>query len=965
MKMPVEGDVRIHARLPYRPGNGSPGQDSRLLGMWTASKALRGPKIRWDETVDISNRTTFSFLVQGLAVAACLSGACSSAVRAQDLPTPLTLVGYDRDTHEPIEVPADIRAKALGIYDKHEEAFSTPPRITVTTNGEYTLFYVKRKDVDTTAAAAGNHLPFKSALSKILSTDESAVYAAPRTYKEQDICTNGIGAAVRQQGNLVKWCAADGHSAQLFADRMGYWNTELLISHEFIHLRQYEKIPGTMEDGAPSWVVEGQANGIGFGMFEREPGPGRQKIALTTKDGENSNFSFFLGLRYFDQPLDVDGWKESYPKNHPEYPVAQKASDPDHISMAGYMTGSFWRQVMRGRPRGFNAYQQMLDREGPSDPTSSLEWLQWTDAGLKAARYKDVPIWRGGVRQVFSEMVTEYADFPDIVARDRTGKLAPGRFDALIWSKGCIKVDLTASPSATVPVEILPYSARCLRVRMPTYGPQEINFVAKSASWQAVKTLPVPFSVAALGDDSCEELELGTRGQLVQHPVLVKPKQGGYCVINWQAGYAPLNEHDPNGLQGWQTMTLIYAPTVPTGDRTAKTFNLSIVQPVASVQTTGSYTVSGNGSKPKKKPLPRPRKPVEVQSNTLNIVPVETTTEECDPDDAANFLCGDTVSFAVLTGDLADTGAVVGNAILGSTNLRYLPGKFTRDGLESLGDIYAMLDLPTFNSALMQRRVSGKAEGAKYVITTKRLAEGATGTFPATIQMETAEVAGMAQTDLNSLAPKRTRTGQDGCVTIMSLQTTGSLTITVNKGGLLMGSFSADLYEQNGSEDHEVACRNPRVRAGEVSGSFATPGIFYIGPGGKYDLDFSRTLKQQEYDMDMTAQVLTPLPERSDLLPDEEMTPQTRAELAAYSAGGAGSEADPMSDTGTCDGKQISAADKSGFFAALAKGVDVDDPAMAQQMISSMSSFGTGVLAPYICKWISQGRPASYQMEEE
>ncbi|MFY2765070.1 hypothetical protein [Arenimonas sp. MALMAid1274] len=906
-----------------------------------------------------------SFLLRGLAVPVCVWLAGSSAVRAQDLPTPLTVIGLDRDTHEAVEVPADIRAKAVTIYEMHEEAFSTPPKITVTTNGEYTLFYVKRAEVNNTAAAAGNHLPFKSATSKILSTSESAVLSPLRTYRESDICTNGIGEAVRQQGNLVKWCDANGHSVQLFADRMGEWNTDLLISHEFIHLRQYEKIPGTKNDGAPSWVVEGQANGIGFGMFEREPGPGRRAIALETKDAKNSNFSFFLGLRYFDQPLDVDGWSERYPKDHPEYPVARTPEDPNHITMAGYMTGSFWRQVMRGRPRGFNAYQQMLDREGPSDPTSSVEWLQWTDAGLKAARYRDVPIWRGGLRQVFSEMVTEYADFPDIVARDRTGKLAPDTFDALIWSKGCTKVNLTASPAATVPIEILPYSARCLRVRMPTYGPQEINFVAKTSSWQFVKTLPVPFTVAAIGDDSCEELELGTRGQLVQHPVLVRPKDKGYCIINWQAGYAPLNEHDPNGLQGWQTITLIYAPTLPTGDRTAKTFNLSIVQPVASVQATGSYAVSDNGGPPQRKPLPKSRGKVEVQSNALNIVPVEATDEVCDADDAANFLCGDTVSFSVLTGDMADTGADVGNAILGSANLRYLPGTFTRDGLQSLGDIYAMLDLPTFTTGLMPLRASGKTDGAKYIISTRRLAEGATGTFPATIQVETFDSAGTGQEDLNSLAPKRTRTGQDGCVTVMSLQTTGSLTITVNEGGLLVGSFSANLYEQNSAEDPEATCRNPRVRAGQASGSFASPGLFYIGPDGPNELDFSRTLTQQHYDADMTAQVLTPLHERSDLLPDDELTPQTRAELAAYSSSGAGSGGDVPPDTGTCEGTPISAEDRSGFLAAIAKGMGNEDPATAQQMVASMSGFGTGLLAPYICRWISQGRPDTYTMEEE
>lgn len=915
--------------------------------------------------MSVPARAMLPFVIKGLLCSAGLSCAFSAMASDQPLPTPLKLVGYDRDTYEPVDVPAAIVTKALSVYEKHEDAFSTPPEISITTNGEYTLFYVRRKDTNKTAAAAGNHLPFKSATSKVLSTSESALASPIRTYREADLCNNGIGTAVREQGNLVNWCENGGYSAELFADRMGDWNTDLLVSHEFIHLRQYDRIPGTKDAGAPSWLVEGQANGIGYGMYERSPGPGRRGIALQTKGEDNGEFSFFLGLRYFDHPLDVDGWRDSYPKNHPEYPAPKTADELDHITMAGYMTGSFWRQVMRGRPQGFNAYRQMLDREGPADATSSLAWLQWTDAGLKAARYKDVPIWRGGVRQVFSEMVAEYADFPDIVARDRTDKLAPGRFDPMIWSKACIRLDLSASPTASVSVDILPYSARCLRVKMPTYGPQEINFVAKSATWQAVNTLPVPFSVAAMGDDSCDELELGTRGQLVNHPVLLKPKDAGYCVINWQAGYAPLNEHDPNGLRGWQTVTLIYAPSVPTGDRAAKTFNVSIVQPVASVSATGSYTGVDRGGDPKKKPLPKSRKQADVQANVPHLVPLETTTEACDPEDAAVFLCGDTVSFAVVVGELAETEVAAANTVIGSTNLHYGPGKITRDGLESLGEIYSRMDLSTITNRVMQRAISGDVQGAKYVITMKRIAEGTTGSFPATIQVEPTDKGDTSRDGLNSLAPLRTQTDLNGCVSILSLKTNGTVTLTVNEGGLLVGSFSANLYEANSSEDYEVACRNPRVAAGQVSGSFATPGMFFIGPGGTRELDSSRTLRQYEYDRDLAVQMLSPLSDRSDLLPDDEMTPETRAEVAAHTAGGAVAGDDPLSDTGTCAGKPISAADKSGFFAAVEKGLGIDDPAMAKQMMSTMTAFGTSVLEPYICQWIAQGRPASFEMEEE
>ena len=852
----------------------------------------------------------------------------------------LAVVGVDITRHSEIPVPKNVTDKANLVYEKHRNAFSAPPPIDTRYDGRINIFYIKRTTSNATAAAAGNLLPYNPSG---LDTDSP----------QGRIC---LGESPRRE----KWCSDSHYSVKLNADRMAEWSTPILLSHEFIHLRQYQNIPGSKNRGAPFWLVDGQANGIGFGLMEREKGFGRRAMALHTKDMENSNFSFFLGLRYYDRPLDVDRWKSIFPVNHPEYGLeGNKDRSNDHVEMAGYMTGSFWRHVMRGRPKGFNAFQQMLFRAGPDDPTSSLQWLRWTDSGLKAATFNEARIWRGGVRQVYSEMIAELADFPDIVARNRTGKLRADYFDSLLWSEGCQKVDLMVEGAASVRLKIFPYSARCLRIRMPSGGFKEKNLVESGTPGLLGSNLPPPFNVTAVGTGRCKDLALGTRGQLLGSPLVFNPSRTGNaassCAAMWEAAFAPLNISDPNGLQGWQTVVLINAPDSPRDGMEATEFTLNFVRPTAKTRLSGSHTVK-RGDRKTKKPLPDAGGRDETQISQPVMREIDPG-EPCDADGAAIFKCGDVMGFSIATGKDATGIARMADILTKGTKLHYPAGEFTRDGFDSLGTIYANADFAAQAQAASLRMASGEIDGMMIGVAMPRLEEGQTGSFPATVY------AGddLSETGLNSLSGARTRSDGTGCRQILSYATNGTVNITANGMGMLAGSLSATLYEDN--PDDEAACTAPRVRAGEVTVSFATPGFVSIGPNGKYALDFARAEEDALAQQDIVLQMMTPMEERSDILPEDEMRPETRAQLAAYrTSGGAASSA---ATGGQCKGSAISPDDSEQFMRAVAAGSGADDPATINQVLGALRQMGGAILAPYICQWIEAGRPARFELGED
>ncbi|WP_263587886.1 hypothetical protein [Sphingopyxis sp. GC21] len=868
------------------------------------------------------------------------STALSSLAAAQDSKAPpaeLEVFGVDLTTDKEIAVPPEVMAKARGIFDLHRDKFGSPPHIDTRQNGKINAFYIKRAKANPAAASAGDNLPYKGP------------FQIPLTAK-YDLC--GGGAAKGAEN----WCKSGQFSFRMFADAISAWNAELLISHELIHLRQYEKSPGTKAGGAPFWLVEGQANGIGYGLLEREPGFSRKAIALKTKGLKNANFSFFLGLRRYDVPLDINRDTGLYPIDHPEY-FRELLRDEDgnlhsdgYLDYAGYQTGSFWRHVMRGRPAGLLAYKKMLDRPGPSDPTNSHAWLKWTDSGLKAATYSrrgtTVPIWRGGLRQVFSEMVTELADLPDIVVKNRTDKLAAPYFDALLWTRSCKNIDLTQATAASLRVTVHPYAAQCMRVKMPIENATGTNAAAP----------PAPFSVAASGNGVCDDLELGTRGQLLAQPKSFKAKAGASgtnCALVWNAGFAPLRPEDPNGLRGWQTVLLINAPSDPDRQKTHDVL-LNFVRPVAASTLAGTHSVDGAGGKKRKKPLPKLKGTPEIQqADPLLVDP--TPDESCDARQAAVLACGDIVALSIVSGDASEI-ARAGEILSAGIAMQYPQGGLGNYAVKTLGELYQQgQQFEARAGALQARAMGGNLNGATIAIAMKRPEEGVVGRFPARVEVEPLDrQPGENSAALTSLTARQTRPIGNGCVDVLSYQTNATVEISVNQPGLLMGSVSATLYEPNA--DDEAACREPIVAAGTVQVSFSTPGVFPVGPGGRYQVDPARSEFQQLIVQDMAAMMAMPLEERSDTPADDEIDPAAGNRFAGSRAGsGAGTVAQ-------CQGTMVSDADLDAFIRATAAGAGEGDPQLSAQIAQSMRALEPAILAMAVCRWIAAGRPSTFAL---
>lgn len=877
-----------------------------------------------------SSRSTLHAFWIAMAGSTALSG-FAAAQDSKAPPTELEVFGVDLTADKEMAVPPEVKAKARRIFDLHRESFGSYPHIDTRQNGKINAFYVKRAKASPAAASAGDNLPYKGP------------FQIPLTAK-YDLC--GGGAAKGAEN----WCKSGQFSFRMFADAISAWNAELLISHELIHLRQYEKSPGMKAGGAPFWLVEGQANGIGYGLLEREPGFSRKAIALKTKGLKNANFSFFLGLRRYDVPLDINRDTGLYPIDHPEY--FREVSDPGgYLEYAGYQTGSFWRHVMRGRPAGLLAYKKMLDRPGPSDPTNSQAWLKWTDSGLKAATYSrrgaTVPIWRGGLRQVFSEMVTELADLPDIVVKNRTDKLAAPYFDALLWTRSCKKIDLTQATAASLRVTVHAYAAQCMRVKMPIESATGTNAAAP----------PTPFSVAASGNGVCDDLELGTRGQLLAQPKSFKAKAGASgtnCALVWNAGFAPLRPDDPNGLRGWQTVLLINAPSDPDRQKTHDVL-LNFVRPVAASTLTGTHSVDDAGGKKRKKPLPKLKGTPEIQQADPLIVD-PTPDESCDAGQAAILACGDIVTLSIVSGDASEI-ARAGEILAAGIAMQYPQGGLGNYGIKTLGELYQEgQQFEARAGALQARAMGGNLNGATFAIAMKRPEEGVVGRFPARVEVEPLDrQPGESSAALTSLTASQTRPIGNGCVDVLSYQSNAMVEISVNQPGLLMGSVSATLYEPN--PDDEAACRQPIVAAGTVQVSFSTPGVFPVGPRGRYQIDPARSEFQQMIIQDMAGMIAMPLEERSDTPADDEIDPAARNRLTSGRAGsGAGTAVQ-------CQGTAVSDADLDAFIRAIAAGAGEGDPKLSAQIAQSMRAIEPAMLATAVCRWIAAGRPATFALE--
>ncbi len=846
----------------------------------------------------------------------------------KEAPKTLPLFGYDEDSASEIPVPGKVQADVDRIYRLYSKRWSVPTMDTMY-NGKIVGFYRKRneRNFDSVAASFGNYLPYKD-----------PGIGSPRQVM---LCKKpGIAAS--------NWCTEASHSVRFNADRANEWNFKLLASHEFIHSKQRDYIGNANWRFLPPWILDGQGNGFGYGLLENLPNLARKDIARKTATMDNSNFSFFLGLRYYDHPLDVDSIAQSYPRNHPEY-YAEAGSPGAHVIMAGYMTGSFFRHILRGRPGGLKAVKHLMSRPSPRTKDSNA-WLAWMDNGLKSDPNK---IWPRGVREVYAEMIAELADMPDLIARARFGKLAAASYDKLLWADGCKAVDLTTGRTWTGAVPIRSLAARCFRVKLP---PDGLDMTGEAAS-MAGTDMPPAFSVTARSTTGgCGDFELTSRAEVVEDPLVAKATGNpNDCTTKWHSYYLPLNPNAPGGLKGWQTVLLTNVPSRPANAR-GHMLQVTFVRPGAEASVEAEATVEDPVRKTKVKsraPKPGP-KPIVVPQRT-HVVEREPAVG-CDAEAQATLQCGNEMTVVLAYGQIADLTAGSSSAgnILGHM---YPQGQFTREDYVSTGNA---IQKALFETGGLSRAAAGLASsggllgGASVKLSLPQLADGQTGTFPARVDIGWLDVATKAEASIASLTAAKTRS--DGqCVFVESRRSDATVTITMNDHGGLVGTLNARLYEEN--PEPESACRTPILPAGQISLSFATPGVIYSGEGG-YSFDTENYAERMQSAQSIAMQVAMPLAERSDHLetwPDG-VFPGTQATSTGTAPSGRAS-------TGQCSTATITDADFIGFVRAVSLADGEAPEPMDARAMAAMRSMDRSMYAPMICGWIAAGRPARFTVD--
>lgn len=770
-----------------------------------------------------------SFFNTGIAagVVCTLLGA-PTAVCAQDAKPSddLIIQGYEKETANEIPVPPMIETQVSEIYDYFGKRWQIP-RIDTTFNDKRISFVLRRtkeeiRDYKNTGASTVNFAPFD--LGEQIT----------RSSAHQKVCkANYYGFGNDKKG----WCDEDKYSIIFYEHHANSWYFPMMVSHEFMHLRIREfQLGGTIDNYFPYWISEGIGNGFGFGFVEEFPRFSRQKIAQLTAPlppGDNK-IGAFLGLRYYDVPLSLEGRYANafpYPRDHPAYPY-NPAYPEAHVQMAGYGTGSFFRYALKGRgPKNEVAVMDSLLRK-KMPPTSDADaWLRWIDGGLKSEKGgKPGKVWPRGIRQVFSEMIADLADFPDRVAKSRKGRLAAASYDAHIWSKGCEVVDLTVNMAWSKSIEIAPLAARCLRVKLPPAGLDMSGTDAKLIT----PNLPPQFVITARGIASgCDDLEAGTRGEVLSEQLRFEGTlEPGRCIAKWAGYYLPLNVNDPNGLKGFQTIVLANVADDPTVTQSRR-FAISITRPEVKGSVDVAQTVKQPGRKVKRRlprPKPRPGRTSEPQLGLPVMVEPEAPGP-CDPDAAAIFECGDTMTISFTYGDMANI-AMDMEAMRTVVGMDRLPAAFSPEGGSSIADIIqASKGSGMIPGELdVARLMSGGLEGGTVNIKMQRLEPDQSGTFPAQVTIDWAGADGFAASAA-SLAPTRLQQAGE-CVVAETLRTTASVTIMQNNAGVLMGSVKAQFHEPN--SDDLAACRMPYVAIGSAEFSFTLGGIVTVGNLGDY-----------------------------------------------------------------------------------------------------------------------------------
>ncbi|WP_448659510.1 hypothetical protein ACPVPU_03345 [Sphingomonas sp. CJ99] len=870
----------------------------------------------------------------------------------------ISVVGLDEENLADIDVPAIVDEKANLVYELHRRAWGVP-MIETFLGKDRVIFLVKRAETTPTAAVSGNYQP-------IVVSDYSNQKVAER------FCQGGFGASIAERIDGKEyargWCQGSFFSAKIYADKADHWSMPALLSHEFVHLKQAQ-LPDGKTVRMPEWIGEGQGNGFGFGMMEYQAGLSMPAIAKSAAIRTDQNFPFFLGLRYYDSPLAVDNWASSYPTDHPGYPV-DKASDPDiepgdpdpdppyHISMAGYMTGSFWRHVLRARPGGYAVARAFFRTPSPKQ-AKDRAWLPWVDTILKTTREPKTGaiVWEGGLRTAFSEMIVELADRPDLSVKSRAGKLREYTYDRLLWRKGCTKVDLTSQPTAVVAgVEIAQIAARCFTIKLP---PDGVDMSGENAKPILTGSMGSQFSVTATSKvGACRDLELGTRGQLIRSPTIDNLLGNvNDCRITWKGYYLPLGLKHPNGRNGWQTVVLVNAPDDPTRAK-RHVVDLTFLRPTATATITSQPFVKVRDRKVRRKaPSPPPGKPAPQSASPVIVKPDDGSV--CEAEQRALLECGPLTGITVAFGDQAKF-ATTGAAMLDSIQLHYLAGSFTTPDQKTMGDLLydASQEEMAAVGAMTQRMAASGSypSGSLIAIAMKQLADGETGTFPARMELLWGDGQPGEPGRPESVKPARTTASND-CVNVDSYALDAMVTITHNDAGALVGSASGRMWEEN--PDEETSCRQPYVMVGTVEVAFASPSQINLGTR-ELDLE-TRTVRNAKIDESIIAQTRIPIEERSDVLGDEGAG--TGGAGAGPGAGGDGSGGGSgVLATGKCSAASLTRNDLMGFIRAM---ISSDGEPPTPEMEAQFASVDLAPYAPAICQWIAAGRPARFTLGDE
>lgn len=932
-------------------------------------------------------------------------------------------------------VPAEAQAAASSAFRAHRSLWGAP-RIQTLFNQRPVVFWIEDPN---RGGSAGNFLPTERRVPGTVAT------ALPEGFRQlflpyaDQLCT--------PDGEAEGWCSGSHYSVVMKSGTytQAPWALPLLFSHEFVHLKQREWIGNDiMENYAPHWFYEGSANGWGFGLMEQGDLT-RRAIARRLATGSDSKqFGFFLGLRYYDQPLDVDGLAYAYPRNHPDYPSDGQSwqtfaaaglmrcrdyglreneacrdtirhgaviSAYDHVQMAGYMTGSFYRHMLVGRPQGARAVEAMMRQPAPR-VRSGDAWVRWLDENIRVAQVVDaagnpviapvlddagnpvagstarqVSVWPGGIRQIYAEMITVLADLPDIGGFGRAGELAATRYNARLWSHGCPRVDLTQEDAITREARIAPIAARCFRLRAPLPTDQETTLVITVTSKQK---------------EACDDLQLGSRGQIVRYPTHVKRDDG--CSIGWLVAFEPLPTDDRT-LRGDQHVLIINAAeravatqwrdvevdftyfqmggsldAAATPDERAEAGQPRVTAVASRLNEKRSGALAkrphrggariGKGlARPKpgatpaafqeRRRLPQPRS-VEPQPTPLPLVIRDPTDDEgpCDPADRAAFECGPMTRLGFATGEVADM-TLQSVRLVSAPALHDMRSSALEDD-ESREDLFDVINARSAQGqAQMNALIAGMARGVgprgtRMELRLPPLALGQTGQFPARVDIDWSDGAVGGGGTVNSLGPLGPEWGPNGC-NEGTPPSQATVNIVAHRPGYLVGAFSARLYQPNPSDDAEEVCRRPYVEVGQVSMSFVTAGVHppLREAGGTSELS---GVWMERYTLDDLSTVL-----------------QAAGGMPPGMAGALGAAASTPGASGTPAGVEgvpsslprlqtacPTQGDIDAFIAAqrsLMRQAGLIDQATLDQYEQVYRTLPPENLATAVCDWVEQGRP--------